>query len=778
MHRLLAGHRLLVLGVVLAAVVAAAGYAAGIRFDMSFRPTFSTDAELVDAATAHQERFGEIGLRDLVAIVEVDDLHDRHELLALADLSARLEALDYVSGVRDPTAVPMFDRAGAVVPASLRGADGELLDGAALTDRVDDMITSRQLRRLVLGDDLGHVAITASVDLPNDDFEGRRPVVREFDRVVDQWSAETGMTSRVTGYPYVEQVYAHQITVSVLVVISVLYAVMIAVLYAYFRRWRDTLVTLSGVTVAVPLVLAEMRLLGQPFSIVNSQVLTLVVIVGVAHALHHVEEYRRRRERGAEHAVASRAAFTAVAFPSLMTGVTTVAGFIALCTAGMPAVASFGLCTAAGVATVYVLNWLVVTVLLDATHRRAAPRPRPTLVARSTERLLHGVADLVERRPWRVVGAFVVLLAALAALGIPRVSVNQRVNEELPAGHEALTTQQLYEEQFSGFLGPELWLRPADGGGDVLTSSSAMAALVTDICALPDVRFVASPLDLVPQAPLGRGDDPCPRTDGAVAAVRPLVDAAPSQLRPVVHALLGSSAGDDATLVIRLRDIGTAHTLPFVQRVEQLAERHLGTAVTAEPVGEWWLAQNGIDRLSVDVGFAAFSALAIILPLILLSIRERRLFLASILPTVMPVVAALAFMGLVGIPLRIGTAMILAISLGLAADDTVYLSTQVRRRIAAGNDPASALHATLRRTGRPAFYSSIVLIAGFASMTASSLVALRDMGIVAAFTMAYALATDIVLGPAIYRLMLSPLSPLRPAAWATAGGLPCPAPAT
>ena len=104
--------------------------------------------------------------------------------------------------------------------------------------------------------------------------------------------------------------------------------------------------------------------------------------------------------------------------------------------------------------------------------------------------------------------------------------------------------------------------------------------------------------------------------------------------------------------------------------------------------------------------------------------------------------------------------MILAIALGLAADDTVHLSVRIRDRVRAGSDPASAVSATLLRTGRPCSFSSYVLIAGFGSMLASSLVALREMGLVAMFTMAFTLASDVVLAPAIY-LLLQP-KPGRP----------------
>jgi predicted RND superfamily exporter protein len=146
----------------------------------------------------------------------------------------------------------------------------------------------------------------------------------------------------------------------------------------------------------------------------------------------------------------------------------------------------------------------------------------------------------------------------------------------------------------------------------------------------------------------------------------------------------------------------------------------------------------------------------------LLAIRDLKLFLAAILPVVLPILAVLGFMGITGITVRIGTAMILAIALGLATDDTIHLSVRIRDRVRTGSDPSSATTATLLRTGRPASFSSYVLIAGFASMTASSLLALKDMGVVAAFTMTFALATDLLLGPAIYLLLARRRGKRRP----------------
>ena len=747
-------HRRVVLGGLVLGVVAGVVGASRLRIDMSFRPTFIGDKTQLARTADHERVFGQVGFRDLVAIADVGDATDPRAIARVASLAERLRRIPSVIEVRDPASFPFFDRHGRLQARGIAGAlpSGAPLDGAAARPFVEDLLRTPAARRLIVGDGDRRLAVTASIDIPNEDFARRQAAVRAFRATVAGWSAESGIATQVTGYPEVEQVYAEEVLRSVLRSIAVLLVVMLAILFIYFRRWLDVVTCLAGVTLAVPVVLGVMTALGQPFSIVNSQVLTLVLIVGIGEALHHQEEYRRRREAGRDHAAANREAFSILGWPSFMTGLATAAGFAALVTADMRAIWSFGLCTAIGVTIVYVINWLVVPPLIARFYRSAPPEAFTRARGSWTLSVVRAADRLLQRRPRTVVLGFVAMTALLAAAGMSGLTVDQKVNEELASDHPALRAEATYEQEMAGFLGPELSVAPRDG--DLRALSGELVAFVNRLCEMPEVRFVASPLDLLPQAsvtpdPLGKA---CRRAGGdlALAAMARAGVAGPT-LETLATGLI-SSKGDRAAVIVRIADIGTARSLPFVERI-QAAARETMPHATVEPVGQWWLAQQGMNRLSVDVMVSAVTALLVVLPLIGLAIRDRRLFLAAIPPTVFPILATLGFMGLCHITVRIGTAMILAIALGLAADDTVHLSVRIRDRVRAGSDPASAVSATLLRTGRPCSFSSYVLIAGFGSMMASSLVALREMGMVAMFTMAFTLASDVVLAPALYLLL-------------------------
>ena len=735
----------------------AAGVLAGLiglfdlRIDMSFRPVFTGDHAELNKTEQFESGFGKAGFNELIAIVDVASADSPVALRGVAELASDLRNLPDVVNVRDPLSFPYFDAHGTAHPA---GVGPELAAARSDENRhaiVETLIASPSAHRIVFGDGNRRVAVTAQFDIGPSDFREWRSADKHFRDLVQRWSERHNTDVMVTGYPDVEQVYAHEVLMSVLRSIGVLVLAMVVVLFTYFRRIRDVVVCLAGVTLAIPVVLGLMHTLGQPFSIVNSQVLTLVAIVGIAEALHHQQEYRRRREAGRDHKIANREAFSILAWPAFMTGLATVAGFAALLTADMKAIWSFGLCTSVGVIVVYLVNWITVPMLIDLLYRKAqsaAPVPERSW----TLSILMLSNRLIQRRPIAVIIIFVIMSAGLGVVGIARLSVDQKVNEELPVTHPSVIAQSVFEREFAGFLGPDLWIRPHSQ--TLLGQEEELSRMVNRLCAMPEVRLVASPLDLVPQPalPANAMEGNCRRATGDLRqALAARSGRAGPQLQRLAEPLIDPS-GSQAAVVIRVGDLGTAKSIPFAQQVVAIARQEMPDA-EIELVGQWWLAQQGMRTLSLEMMLSAVTALLLILPIMWLAIRDRRLFLAAILPTILPVVAALGFMGLTGITVRIGTAMILAIALGLAADDTIHLSVRIRDRLLSGSDPASAVTAVLQRTGRPAAFSSYVLIVGFATMMVSSLVALQEMGLIAAFTMAFALLSDLLLGPAIFLLL-------------------------
>ena len=221
--------------------------------------------------------------------------------------------------------------------------------------------------------------------------------------------------------------------------------------------------------------------------------------------------------------------------------------------------------------------------------------------------------------------AFLAATIGLGVAGLRGLSVDQKVNEELPAGHPALRAEATYEKEMAGFLGPELSIRPAAQDGSLRDLGGELVTFVDRLCDMPEVRYVASPLDLLPQPllPPGARGKACRRGGGELG----LAAAARAGLAGPGVAALATSVlspdGDRASVVVRVADIGTARSLPFVERIRAAARETMPHAVV-EPVGQWWLAQQGMNRLSRDVMLSAVTALFVILPLMWLGYPRRQ----------------------------------------------------------------------------------------------------------------------------------------------------------
>jgi hypothetical protein len=140
----------------------------------------------------------------------------------------------------------------------------------------------------------------------------------------------------------------------------------------------------------------------------------------------------------------------------------------------------------------------------------------------------------------------------------------------------------------------------------------------------------------------------------------------------------------------------------------------------------------------------------VVLPLLALTLGSGRLFLVAVAPNLLPPLFALGFMGWMGISVRVGTAMILAIALAIAIDDTIHVLVRLERERRATPDPGEQVRRTLRHTGGPLLLTTVVLVAGFLGMRINGLLAIQEMGIVAAATLTVAFLADVYFLPASY----------------------------
>ena len=122
------------------------------------------------------------------------------------------------------------------------------------------------------------------------------------------------------------------------------------------------------------------------------------------------------------------------------------------------------------------------------------------------------------------------------------------------------------------------------------------------------------------------------------------------------------------------------------------------------------------------------------------------------IPNILQVVTTVGIMGLVGVAMDVATVLIAAISLGIAVDDTIHFLWAFRDRQVRGATDLAALDLAVRAVGRPLILTSLVLVAGFLTMTFSSYLPVVFLGVFVSLNVLLAILLDIILLPALMSL--------------------------
>ncbi len=121
--------------------------------------------------------------------------------------------------------------------------------------------------------------------------------------------------------------------------------------------------------------------------------------------------------------------------------------------------------------------------------------------------------------------------------------------------------------------------------------------------------------------------------------------------------------------------------------------------------------------------------------------------LLSLVPNVFPIIVNFGLMGILNIPLNVGTAMVADIAIGIAVDDTIHFMTRYNREMRLLQDGKQAVEVCIRSEIRPIICSSLALALSFAMLGVSNYVPVIQFGLLSAEVMVVAIAGELLITP-------------------------------
>jgi hypothetical protein len=205
--------------------------------------------------------------------------------------------------------------------------------------------------------------------------------------------------------------------------------------------------------------------------------------------------------------------------------------------------------------------------------------------------------------------------------------------------------------------------------------------------------------------------------------------------------------GSAANVVVRHNITSSWQLSRLLKRLDAYATANFPETVKVRYTGEGILINNAADYMAVNE-ITSFSSTFLIIGLIhALLFMSVRAGLLSLIPNLIPVLTVFGVMGLLGIPLNTGTALVATVAIGIAVDDTVHHMVTYARQLNRHHDQRIAMIETLRIQGRPIVYVSLALAGGFLILGFSSFVPTQLFGLLSAFVMVVAMVAELVLTP-------------------------------
>ncbi|MCG8585098.1 MAG: efflux RND transporter permease subunit [Pirellulales bacterium] len=673
---------------------------------------------------------------DCFLLVEVDDLYSADCVAALRDIVDAVRELDYVESAIWMDDVPTLNVFGLPEPL--------LPVGDLSSDAFRDAEERARAHPLVYGQLVSADSKTLLVQIRFDwlEVENDAAVTTDLAEAVRRTAsrhagvdAKVRLTGRVPLFVTQNESFDHNNRK--FRIIGHILPLVIGIFL--FRGITPVVIVTLAPALGIFRTTGLMELLELNKNILTNVVLpVLISMVGLTDGVHLMVYIRRRLSDGASPLDASSDAIRHVGLACLLTSVTTAIGFGSLLLCESQFIRDFGLACSLGVLVTFVA---VITSIPLASSTRFA---RNLDSGQRNDFVGHGMKRLDRPIDWILRHARLVAITGIAVtIACALISTTLRPDamrrNGLPVGSESAQALMHCDRAMGGIDFARIVIewpqRVPDDSAKILAAVADVEALVANEPLLRHPMSIRRVLSAFSDQ------------DADMGARMSFLALLPSELRSALF-----NAASRRTLVtVRVQDLGLARYAPVFRDMERdlvdLESNHPGFrfTLTGQPV----VGGRDLAQIVYDLAISLGTASLVILVVMAVVYRSLRIGLITLVPNLFPLVLTAAVLALTGQSLTVTSVCAFTICIGIAVDDTIHFLTRFQQELATGGDVHGAIRRSMISVGTALVMTTLVMVAGFATVLTSEIPAQQIFAAMACLTIAAALIGDLVFLPAM-----------------------------
>lgn len=524
------------------------------------------------------------------------------------------------------------------------------------------------------------------------------------------------------------------------------YVLIAVLLWLFLRNLPAMTISLINISICLVWTMAFLYFAGGAMSPMTSILPPLIMALVVSDSIHILQKFLQAEETDLQ--IRIRDTMQRLAVPCFLTSLTTAIGFSSLGLSDIPPIRHFGFAAAGGMLAEFYLSMTLIPLGLWLWGKKHSIAVQSKTVFRGLDRISEWTGSRVTL--WYkpvLVGSVAVL--ALFVYGATQLQVETNLLEYFRSGSEIRQDTDFVDSRLGGVNTLEISLRSDER--EYFLEPHNLEKIEAISRYLQEIDVVTKTTSLV---------DFLKQMNQAFHADQLEHHVLPQSRQLAAQYLLlydGDELRNFADLDyswVRISARLTEHSSQRLNHIisdvdEYLARTIDDPSVEVNITGKTFLV-NKLVKSIVESQVKSLSTAFVVIFLVLFFVfRSFKLGCISIIPNALPIIMNLGIMGLFGIPLNTATAIISAVALGIAVDDTIHFLTEYQHNRASGVARPEAIRASLNEKFSPILSTSLILALGFGVLVFSSFVPTVQFGFLCALIMLFALVCDLVILPAV-----------------------------
>jgi predicted RND superfamily exporter protein len=571
---------------------------------------------------------------------------------------------------------------------------------------------------------------------------------------IEKFEKSTQIDLRVSGMPYIRTINAENMKGEIGLFIGAALLITSLIFFFFFRSYRATFISICILIFGVMWSFGTLGLFHYKITILTAIIPPLIIVIGITNCIFLINKYQQEIKLHQNQAKALQRVISKIGVSTLMTNLTTAVGFATFMITGNELLYEFGLVTSINVITVYLLTLLIVPIMYSFM-----PMPKERHLYHLSKNYLSSVLGWVEKvvkTKRTAIYTVYVLLLIFSVVGVMQMKVSGSLIGEMPKSASFFKDILFYEKEFNGVMPLEIMIDTKRKKGVMkLSTMKKMDELQKTIEQIPELSKPISVVNLVKYSKQafynGNPEYYDLPTSQEQAFILSYAKNATKNTKDNLMKSYVDSTGQYARITTYMKDIGTKDMAIIEQKLKTKIDAIFpNDRYEVTLTGKALVFQKGTSYLINNLIESLIFAIFVIAGLMAYMFRSAKMILVSVITNILPLCITSGLMGYLGIPLKPSTILVFSIAFGISVDNAIQFMAKYRHDLKMNDGKIKkSVFSALQETGVSTFYTSIVLIFGFAIFTLSSFSGTVALGGLISCTLLFAMFANLLVLPAL-----------------------------